>query len=234
MTAIPQQTQACPYGTGRLLLFTTAAVVARISTHSLPAQWPWSSMAVAAIAIAVWHGAFDGVLAEETLRPQWGVRWKPTFYVFYLAATALVILLWWAVPVVALALFLLYSALHFGTQGERYLPLGRLLTGGGRRFRSHCWSVPLVAGSGCRNRWGDAARRQRSRRDAGVVDRSRALATCGRGACGSMATAWPWIRCLRADPHRTYALPLLLSRGGIRHLLLPVAYARTHGKHQSG
>lgn len=65
MTAIPQQTQACPYGTGRLLLFTTAAVVARISTHSLPAQWPWSSMAVAAIAIAVWHGAFDGVLAEE-------------------------------------------------------------------------------------------------------------------------------------------------------------------------
>ncbi len=117
------------FATERLILFMAAAVAASMISRLLPAQWPWAPVAIAAIAVAIWHGAFDGVLAEQVLLPRWGASWKPAFYGSYLAVTAGILLLWWAVPILALVLFLLYSAVHFGTEGERHLTPGRLLTG---------------------------------------------------------------------------------------------------------
>ncbi len=113
----------------RLAIFAMAVAMAVCSAKLLP-ETNWSTwLAVAAILIAVWHGAFDGVLAEEALAPRLGRHWRNLFYPAYLALGAGVLLLWWRVPVVALCAFLLYSALHFGTESERRFSAGSLVTG---------------------------------------------------------------------------------------------------------
>ncbi len=122
-------TQHAPFAASRLVLFLTAATAAILGSHLLPSQTPWVLSAMAAIAVAVWHGAFDGVLAEEACDSGWEARWRLPFYLCYVTMTVLVVLLWWAVPIVALTLFLLYSALHFGTEGEPDLSRGRIFSG---------------------------------------------------------------------------------------------------------
>jgi Brp/Blh family beta-carotene 15,15'-monooxygenase len=118
-----------PYVRGRFWTFAGAGVLSVLASH-----WRLSStfivpVAFAAIAIAVWHGAFDGVLAEEVLLPRHGASWRLIFYASYVGLGAAVVLLWWLAPVAALTLFLLYSALHFGTESELHLSPERVLTG---------------------------------------------------------------------------------------------------------
>ena len=96
-------------------------------------------LALAAIAVSVWHGAFDGVLAESTFQPRYGPSWRPVFYLTYVVLVVVVLILWYTAPVLALALFLLYSGLHFGTEGEQQLSGGRVLTGLATGF------VPIAA-----------------------------------------------------------------------------------------
>ncbi len=127
------------HGTGRLLTFSAAASLAVLGSRGLPPARLAVPLAVAAIAVAVWHGAFDGVLAEESFEPQFGSAWRSAFHAAYLALAAAVVLLWWAVPVSALVFFLLYSALHFGTEGEQHLSPTRVLTGVATGF------VPIAA-----------------------------------------------------------------------------------------
>ncbi len=129
MTTSSSDLQRSLHGAERLWLFSTAALVAALGSRWLPSGWPWVPLAIAAIAVAIWHGAFDSVLAEETLQPQYGSAWRPAFYASYLALAAVVVLLWWAAPTLALTMFLLYSALHFGTESEQRLSPGRVLTG---------------------------------------------------------------------------------------------------------
>ena len=81
-----------------------------------------AALALAGILIAVWHGAFDGVLARPVLKPRFGRHWMAVFVSGYLLLGALVAMLWWWKPQVALPLFLLYSAWHFGTEGTEWQP----------------------------------------------------------------------------------------------------------------
>ena len=107
----------------RLLLFALVAAcccgASRLHRLDGPAVLP---VALAAIAIAMWHGAYDQVQAEVLLAPSLGRRWLPAFLVGYAALAALTGFGWWAAPMVSLLLFLLYSAWHFGTEPELWTP----------------------------------------------------------------------------------------------------------------
>ena len=123
----------------RLMVFSTAVALAVIFARWHPVAGLGLSLSFAAILIAIWHGAFDGVVAEDALRPHFGAHWRTPFYVAYSALGAGMLLLWWEVPVVALAAFLLYSALHFGTESERTFTPERLIAGFAAGF------VPIAA-----------------------------------------------------------------------------------------
>lgn len=101
----------------RLLAFACVVLLACI----LPASHNGLSVPVAvfsllAIAIAIGHGAFDGVLARPLLRLHFRRFWQLVFVVGYLAGMILVALLWLFSPCTALCAFLAYSAWHFGTE----------------------------------------------------------------------------------------------------------------------
>lgn len=140
MTTSLARVQDPLYAPGRLLVFAAATAMAFGGSRWLRVSGRgWMLLAIAAIAVAIWHGAFDGVLAEESLQPRFGTRWRPAFYTSYLVLAGAVVMLWWAAPVVALAGFLLYSALHFGTETERALSPARVLLGTATGF------VPIAA-----------------------------------------------------------------------------------------
>ncbi len=138
------------FSTSRLTVFAAATVVAVAGARWLPGAQLAVPLAVAAIAVAIWHGAFDGVLAEEAFQPRFGDRWRPPFTAAYLALGGAVLLLWWRAPVVALPAFLLYSALHFGTESERDFRPVRLLAGAATGFlpiaaSCHWWPQQVAA-----------------------------------------------------------------------------------------
>ncbi len=78
--------------------------------------------ALAAVAIAMWHGAYDHVQGEQLLRARLGRRWLVWFLGGYLLLFGLTLVGWFLAPVASLALFLLYSAWHFGTEPEERTP----------------------------------------------------------------------------------------------------------------
>ena len=123
----------------RLMVFSLASLLTVAGARWLPDGGWGLWLSVAAILLAIWHGAFDGVLAEKALTPRFGARWRLPFYAAYLSLGAVVLLLWWNVPVIALSAFLLYSAFHFGTEAERDLSPERLVTGLAAGF------VPIAA-----------------------------------------------------------------------------------------
>ncbi len=123
----------------RLMIFSFASLVAVTGARWLPDEGWGLWLSVAAILLAIWHGAFDGVLAEEALTPRFGTRWRLPFYAAYLSLGSVVLMLWWKVPVIALSAFLLYSAFHFGTETQRDLSPERLVTGLAAGF------VPIAA-----------------------------------------------------------------------------------------
>jgi Brp/Blh family beta-carotene 15,15'-monooxygenase len=77
---------------------------------------------LAAVAVAMWHGAYDPVPGRKLLVPLFGSRWLGVFLIGYVALAALTLLLWWLLPFVSLLLFLAYSAWHFGTESDRRTP----------------------------------------------------------------------------------------------------------------
>jgi Brp/Blh family beta-carotene 15,15'-monooxygenase len=88
-------------------------------THGAKAGGLVLTAALAAIAIAMWHGAYDAVQAEPLLKPRFKAKWRVVFPAGYAALVAATLLGWWAFPFVSLLLFLAYSAWHFGTEPER-------------------------------------------------------------------------------------------------------------------
>ena len=112
----------------RLVFFAVCTLFAVAGSRWLPPGTQWLWLAILGIAIAMAHGAFDNVLAEELLGEP-GTRWKFAFFAGYVTLAAIVGLLWWLAPVVALLAFLLYSALHFGTESERRFSLLRAVGG---------------------------------------------------------------------------------------------------------
>ncbi len=76
-------------------------------------------LAIAAVAVAMWHGAYDHIEAERLLARPLGRRWLPSFLAGYLLLAAITLVGWYLSPLASLALFLLYSAWHFGTEPEQ-------------------------------------------------------------------------------------------------------------------
>jgi Brp/Blh family beta-carotene 15,15'-monooxygenase len=83
-------------------------------------------IALIAIAIAVWHGAYDGTLARPRFEPWMGRWWFPGFASGYLLLVGATLIAWHVAPALTLAAFLLYSSWHFGTEQD----VSRLTLGG--------------------------------------------------------------------------------------------------------
>ncbi|RUT25607.1 hypothetical protein C0V97_10805 [Asaia sp. W19] len=89
----------------------------------------WLGNTIMALAVIVLfglpHGALDGEMARQKLRPSFGPLWFPVFALPYLLLVLLVLLSWRLFPVVTLNLFLALSLWHFGTEtreGSNALP----------------------------------------------------------------------------------------------------------------
>ena len=87
----------------------------------------WDLAAIAAILlVGVPHGGFDGAIARHIGWPKGLMSWL-SFHLVYIALAALVLVLWWFMPLFSLAVFLGLSALHFGASdiadiGSDWLP----------------------------------------------------------------------------------------------------------------
>jgi Brp/Blh family beta-carotene 15,15'-monooxygenase len=79
-------------------------------------------LALAAIAVAMWHGAYDQVQAEQVLARPFGQRWLPMFLTGYVVLAGLTLAGWRLAPFASLVLFLLYASWHFGTEAEQRMP----------------------------------------------------------------------------------------------------------------
>jgi Brp/Blh family beta-carotene 15,15'-monooxygenase len=71
-------------------------------------------LAAAVFLVGTPHGALDARIARERLAPRFGPFWAYPFGAAYLALAGLTLTLWLIAPAIALALFLLLSAIHFG------------------------------------------------------------------------------------------------------------------------
>jgi Brp/Blh family beta-carotene 15,15'-monooxygenase len=95
----------------------------------------WAIAAV--LLIGVPHGGLDAAVARRVGWPAGLLPWT-LFHLVYLGLAAAVALLWWAYPLPSLTVFLLISALHFGSSDIRHIesPLAR------------CAWLPLIAHGG--------------------------------------------------------------------------------------
>jgi Brp/Blh family beta-carotene 15,15'-monooxygenase len=114
----------------RLALYSACALaccaISEAGWGRSPALLP---LALAAVAVAMWHGAYDPVQARSILQPRLGSRWLPVFLAGYLALAACTLAAWWLFPFVSLVLFLGYSSWHFGTEGVESLSRGSAAAG---------------------------------------------------------------------------------------------------------
>lgn len=79
----------------------------------IPVWVTYGLLALGVVLLGLPHGALDGVLLRNTAF--WQQRFpRLRFNLFYLVLAAAVIVAWWLAPVIALAVFLALSAVHFG------------------------------------------------------------------------------------------------------------------------
>jgi len=97
-------------------------------------------IALIAICIAVWHGAYDGTLARPRLEPLMGRWWFFVFAFGYLLLVGATLVAWQVAPTLTLVAFLLYSSWHFGTEQDiERLTLGGAISG------FACGALPISA-----------------------------------------------------------------------------------------
>ena len=107
----------------RFLFFAAVAVACCGASVAHLLQGPAVLVVVlAAIAIAMWHGAYDHVQAGQVLAAPLGRHWLPIFLTGYAALAAVTLLGWWVFPFASLVCFLGYSAWHFGTEADQASP----------------------------------------------------------------------------------------------------------------
>lgn len=85
-------------------------------TAFLPRELGWTCELAAIIVLGVPHGALDGEIARDVLRPRLGWAWFPVFSLPYLSLFAFVLLAWHVAPLSTLAVFLAASVWHFGSE----------------------------------------------------------------------------------------------------------------------
>jgi Brp/Blh family beta-carotene 15,15'-monooxygenase len=97
-----------------------------------------SLLAIAAILLmGVPHGGLDGTVARRSGWPSGTGPWI-LFHLAYLLLAAAVVALWWRFPLASLVVFLLISALHFGSSDIRHIS---------RFNKPEAW-LPLMAHGG--------------------------------------------------------------------------------------
>jgi Brp/Blh family beta-carotene 15,15'-monooxygenase len=79
-------------------------------------------LALASMAVAMWHGAYDQVQAEQVLAGVLGRNWLPVFLAGYVVLVGLTFVGWRLLPFASLVLFLLYASWHFGSESEQRTP----------------------------------------------------------------------------------------------------------------
>lgn len=114
-------------GTRIMRLFVAASLSAVVLYRRWPTSHLWVPVALVGISVAIWHGAYDAVLAETLWEPRYPGEWLLPFVSSYVGLAALVVVAWWIVPEAALIAFLLYSGLHFGMEAEPERSPARLI-----------------------------------------------------------------------------------------------------------
>lgn len=150
MTLIAAQAEPLPrlpndFAGTRLFAFTVITVVACWlektpygNTGSCQALLTW--LALIAISIAVWHGAYDGTLSQPLFEPRIGRWWFFSFAAGYLLLVGATLIAWHVEPAFTLIAFLLYSSWHFGTEQDV-----ERLTLGGAFSGLACGALPISA-----------------------------------------------------------------------------------------
>lgn len=100
------------------LLFLSATLVMIVLYRHWPDSPLWVPVALGGIALAIWHGAYDTVLANNLWQPRYAGKWLLPFTAAYVGLTVLVVIAWILFPAAAMVAFLLYSGLHFGMETE--------------------------------------------------------------------------------------------------------------------
>ena len=91
-----------------------AGLVIAMGLSLLPGQWPlYAVLAFSTALLGLPHGSLDTAVAKRYLPLNNGPRLM-IFFATYLTLAGLVIAFWWQFPNIALAIFLIYSAVHFG------------------------------------------------------------------------------------------------------------------------
>lgn len=114
-------------------------LVFAVAVSLLPGQWPlYVVLGVATALLGLPHGSLDTAVAKRYL-PLGNPLRLGGFFAAYLALSAAVIAIWWQVPDIALAVFLVYSAVHFGD--DVAARIGRI---GGTGYGLWIVSLPVV------------------------------------------------------------------------------------------
>lgn len=95
----------------------------------------WALLSVGLFIVGIPHGALDYLL--ETRRVEG--RPEPLFIAKYLGIMLLYLLLWWLQPVIAMALFLGYSAFHFGQSDIQEWQISQY-----RHLKSFLWGAGIL------------------------------------------------------------------------------------------
>lgn len=71
--------------------------------------------------VGIPHGATDHLIFRNLARPFLGTRRMIYFYIYYLLLIGVYAALWWFLPILSFAIFLLISAYHFGQSNWNYV-----------------------------------------------------------------------------------------------------------------
>jgi Brp/Blh family beta-carotene 15,15'-monooxygenase len=115
------------------LVFSVIAIsIGLVSTLLAPTGSTLCLLILAALIffLGVPHGALDPVFAQKLLHLKNWKDWS-TFVITYIALSAVVVCIWWQLPLVFMAGFLLLSVMHFSRDfNDRVPKITRLLYGG--------------------------------------------------------------------------------------------------------
>jgi Brp/Blh family beta-carotene 15,15'-monooxygenase len=81
---------------------------------SLPQPWQWGFFILTIVGLGIPHGALDFIVAQHNARNNQHVRFSLNRFLFFYVGQSILFLLLWIWPPIALTLFLVFSALHFG------------------------------------------------------------------------------------------------------------------------
>ncbi len=102
-----------PFRTQLYLLAFGWSLIILCGQTSLPLPWQWGFFILTIVGLGIPHGALDFIVARHNAEQQKGAYSLNRFLFFYVGQSILFLMLWiW--PPIALTLFLIFSALHFG------------------------------------------------------------------------------------------------------------------------